>query len=208
MDGSYISIRTPKHKIRSTYANRHDSVSITLQGICDPQLRFLDVFTGVPSKIHDSRILKLSFIGKKLPCLCAPKYHILGDSAYPLREYLLTPFRDYGSLSECEKNYNKKFCRARVKIENAFGALKALFRQLLRLDFHSVEIMAQFVIAACVLHNICIDNDDVLEDDVKNGEIVLTFESFDENRRDNVLTQLGQLKRNEIKTLLWSSVGD
>ncbi|XP_037807843.1 putative nuclease HARBI1 [Lucilia sericata] len=127
IDGSYISIRTPKYKIRSTYANRHDGVSITFQGICDAKLRFLDVFTGIPSKIHDSRILKLSFIGKDLQSLCSPKYHLLGDSAYPIREFLMTPFRDYGNLSESEKKYNLKFCRTRVKIENAFGVLKGRF---------------------------------------------------------------------------------
>lgn len=157
VDGSYVSVRTPKHKIRSTYANRHDTVSITLQGICDSKLRFLDVYTGVPSKIHDSRILKLSFIGKDLPNLCAPKYHLLGDSAYPLREYILTPFRDYGNLTASEKNYNLKFCQTRVKIENAFGVLKCRFRQLMRLDFNNVENMAKFIIATCVLHNICIE---------------------------------------------------
>ncbi|XP_037826502.1 putative nuclease HARBI1 [Lucilia sericata] len=113
IDGSYISVRTPKHKIRSTYANRHDTVSITLQGICDSKLRFLDVYTGVPSK--------------ELQNLCAPNYHLLGDSAYPLREYLLTPFHDYGNLSDSEKNYNLKFCQSRVKIQNAFGVLKSRF---------------------------------------------------------------------------------
>ncbi|XP_036317984.1 putative nuclease HARBI1 [Rhagoletis pomonella] len=61
IDGSYISIRKPKNKIRSTYTNRHDCASITLQGICDAKLRFLDVYTGIPSKIHNSRVLKLSF---------------------------------------------------------------------------------------------------------------------------------------------------
>ncbi|XP_065365590.1 putative nuclease HARBI1 [Calliphora vicina] len=205
IDGSYISVRTPKHKIRSTYANRHDTVSITLQGICDSKLRFLDVYTGVPNKIHDSRILKLSFIGKELPNLCAPKYHLLGDSAYSLREYLLTPFRDYGNLSDSEKNYNLKFCRVRVKIENAFGVLKSRFRQLLRLDFHNVETMAQFVIATCVLHNICIDKNDFLYEEITSDEIHINSEHYDDDRRDNLLTQLGQIKRNEIKDLLYNS---
>ncbi|XP_017480720.1 PREDICTED: uncharacterized protein LOC108369998 [Rhagoletis zephyria] len=40
------------------------------------KLRFLDVFTGVPSIIHDARVLRLSFIGKELSSACAPKYHL------------------------------------------------------------------------------------------------------------------------------------
>lgn len=33
IDGTSINIRTPAHKIKSTYANRHDTPSIPLQGI-------------------------------------------------------------------------------------------------------------------------------------------------------------------------------
>ncbi|KAI8126849.1 putative nuclease HARBI1 [Lucilia cuprina] len=194
IDGSYISIRTPKYKIRSTYANRHDGVSITLQGICDAKLRFLDVFTGIPSNIHDSRILKLSFIGKDLQSLCSPKYHLLGDSAYPIREFLMTPFRDYGNLSESEKNYNLKFCRTRGR-----------FRQLMRLDFHNVDTMAKFIIACCVLHNICINKDDFYDEELSNNEYEFNNQPFDEDTRDNLLTQLGQIKRNDIKNHLFNS---
>lgn len=173
-------------------------MSITLQGICDAKLRFLDVFTGVPSKIHDSRVLKLSFIGKELPNVCAPKYYLLGDSAYPLREYLLTPFRDYGNLSEAERLYNTKFCQTRVKIENAFGVLKSRFRQLMRLDFHNVESMAKFVISCCTLHNLCIDRNDFIDLDATNYQAEsISIERGD--RRDYLLTQLGAIKQNELK---------
>ncbi|XP_067645037.1 putative nuclease HARBI1 [Eurosta solidaginis] len=156
IDGTYITARKPKGKIRSTYTNRHDSVSITLQGICDANLHFFDVYTGIPNKIHDSRVLKLSFIGSELQNAWAPKYHFLGDFAYPLRGYLLTPFRDYGNMSETEKKYNLKFWQTHVKIENTFGVLKSRFRQLMRLDFHNVETIVKFIIACCTLHNICI----------------------------------------------------
>lgn len=174
-----------------------------MQGICDAKLRFLDVYTGIPSKIHDSRVLKLSFIGSELPNACAPKYHLLGDSAYPLRDYLLTPFRDYGNLSESEKLYNLKFCQTRVKIENAFGMLKSRFRQLMRLDFHNVEAMAKFIIACCALHNICIDRNECC--DIETNDIEpenVPVEGGD--RRDQLLTQLGQLKRNELKNNFYS----
>ena len=47
IDGSYINIRTPAHKIRATYVNRHHGISTTLQGVCDSRKRFLDVFVGM-----------------------------------------------------------------------------------------------------------------------------------------------------------------
>lgn len=202
IDGSYIPIRSPKDKISSTYANRHDYPSITLQGICDAKLRFLDVYTGVPSKIHDSRIFKLSFISKEISDICKSKYHLLGDAAYPIREYLLTPYRNYGTLGNTEREYNLKFCQTRVKIENAFGMLKGRFRQLTRLDFHEVQTMAKFIIACCTLHNICINRDDIweIEDDTEDNTDI--YNQSDDDARDDLLTKLGQRKREEIKKKL------
>ncbi|XP_025153588.1 putative nuclease HARBI1 isoform X1 [Harpegnathos saltator] len=106
IDGTFIKVRTPAHKIKSTYVNRHDIPSITLQGICDARKRFIDTFTGIPSKIHDARVLKLSDICDELPGICeAGKYHILGDGAYPIREWLIIPFKDYGNLSAKDKQF-------------------------------------------------------------------------------------------------------
>lgn len=121
------------------------------------------MFTGTSSKIHDSRIFSLSFIRNKLSTVCQSKWHIIGDAAYPLRQYLLTPYRDYGNLTNEQIIYNKKFCATRVKIENTFGLFKSRFLQLLHLDFHKVDKCAQFIISCCVLHNICIDNNDFVE---------------------------------------------
>ncbi|CAL1685198.1 unnamed protein product [Lasius platythorax] len=43
IDGTYIPIRTPAHKIKSTYVNRHDMPSLTLQAICDAKKSLLHV---------------------------------------------------------------------------------------------------------------------------------------------------------------------
>lgn len=108
---------------------------VTLQAICDASKMFLDVFTGIPSKIHDARVLNYHLFQKKLKGICGDRWHILGDSAYPLKKWLLTPYRDYGQLTPAQRNFNYKFCSTRVKIENAFGLLKSKWRQLLRTDF-------------------------------------------------------------------------
>ncbi|KAI4455632.1 hypothetical protein MML48_9g00001212 [Holotrichia oblita] len=122
VDGTYIIIRTPVHKIKSTYVNRHHQTALTLQGICDNKKRFIDVFTGPPSKNHDSRDFNLSFISKELPYLCGERVHLLGDSAYALAPYLMTPYRDYGKLTLAEQSFNRTLSKTRVVI-----------------DFHTVE---------------------------------------------------------------------
>lgn len=192
IDGCYIPIRTPAHKIRSTYVNRHDQTALTLQGICDAQMKFLDCFTGISSKIHDSRVYDLSFIKNKVSQM-GDNYHIIGDAAYPISVNLLTPYR--GQLNEVQRNFNKEFCRARVKIENSFGILQNRFRQLIRLDMWSVSAMSNFIISCCVLHNICIEKGDVLID---REYIEITLNEEAPNLSDNRRRQLGQMKRDRM----------
>jgi len=192
------SVRTPAHKIKSTYVNRHDIPSITLQGICDARKRFVDTFTGIPSKIHDARVLKLSDIHAELPGICeGNKYHILGDEAYAIREWLIVPYKDYGNLSERQKIFNKKFCATRVSIENAFGLLKGRFRQLMELDMHNVDKISKFIISCCVLHNMCIDNNDDFDFSI-DQECNVDEPYKEAGEQEALLRRLGEIKRNEL----------
>jgi hypothetical protein len=55
--------------------------------------------------LHDARIYKKSALFQRLaentdPAL-AP-FHLLGDSAYPLSDNMLVPFRDNGHLSQAQ----------------------------------------------------------------------------------------------------------
>lgn len=204
IDGTSISIRTPAHKIKSTYVNRHDVPALTLQGICNSRKMFIDIFTGISAKVHDSRVLNLSqtipSVTTDLPQICGSQYHILGDSAYPIREWLLTPFRDYGSLSESEKKFNKQFCATRVLIENTFGILKGRFRQLLQVDMQKVTKITRFIVSCCVIHNLCIENNDNLEEE---AVMVLNEKDIIVSRDNDVtLKRKGEMKRLTIKDTL------
>lgn len=177
--------------------NRHDVTSLTLQGICNSEKQFIDVFTGPPGKIHDSRVFKMSFISHDIEKICGGQYHLLGDGAYGIHEYLLTPYRDYGTLDEGQKIYNKAFSATRVLIENAFGLLKNRFRQLMKLEYHDVDKMAKFIICCCVLHNICIDNKDFVE-----TEDSVDAEDANEENTEETLRTNGEKKRDAIKRFL------
>jgi len=61
--------------------------SITLQAICDYKKKFIDVFTGAPGKIHDSRVFALSDISKELPLICENKYHIIIKFVFPGKNF-------------------------------------------------------------------------------------------------------------------------
>ncbi|XP_058816678.1 putative nuclease HARBI1 [Topomyia yanbarensis] len=213
VDGCYISIRKPARKMAHTYVNRHDQLSITLQAVCNAKREFIDVDVGYSSRMHDARIFENSFISEKLPRICGQQFHILGDAAYPLREFLLVPFKDYGNLSNVQRNYNLKFSQTRVTIENVFGLLKTRFKQLMRLDFHSVERMALFVLACCVLHNLCAgdhmatsessnQSTENIPEEGEIGERIIPERSRRMDNRAAALRRLGEIKRNEIANSL------
>nr|XP_037289632.1 uncharacterized protein LOC119183526 [Rhipicephalus microplus] len=170
IDESYVKIQCPAYKVASTYCNRHHYLSLTLLVICDHKRRFLDAFTGTSSKMHDSRVFSLSPLSKNIASVCQGRYHILGDAAYPLREYLSTPYRDYGAMNKQQKGFNFKFSGTRVLIENAFRTLKKRFRQLMYLELHTIHWLNEFIISCCILHNLCIDYGDEEPDDDNNDD--------------------------------------
>lgn len=83
---------------------------------------------------------------------------ISGDSGYPLRPWLMTPFLDADAGSP-EGMYNQKHIRARVTIENTFGRLKNRWRCLCkdRVLHYKPTKCAQIIQACCVLYNIALD---------------------------------------------------
>ena len=55
--------------------------------------------------------------------------HLLGDSGYPLKTTLLTPFLHPGSVGEVL--FNEAHMKGRVCVERAFGVTKSRFRYIL-----------------------------------------------------------------------------
>jgi len=126
-------------------------------------------------------------------------YHLLGDAAYPLKKYLLTPYRDYGNLTAAQQNYNHKLSTTRVKIENTFALLKQRFRQLMFLEFITVKRSANFIISCCVLHNLCIMNNDDLNEDIDDVEYNERHIYNEQNPNDRIE---GEIKRDIICNVL------
>ncbi|XP_055837516.1 putative nuclease HARBI1 [Episyrphus balteatus] len=211
IDGCCIYIRTPARNDKSTFQNAQGDFSITLQSICDADKKFLDVFVGASSKLHNSQIYEMSEVSKEIPRICSQQYHILGDGAYPLREFLLTPYREleYGELSFQQRLFNEAHHQTRLKIKDSFSLLKARFRQLSHLDFFTVSRMSKFVLGCCVLHNLCLENGDLLIEEIENDKPAEN-NTFEENLNepepckdqqtvlDSVLLHKGQIKRNNI----------
>lgn len=138
-------------------------IPIVLQAVVREDLRFIDIFAGFPGKVHDARVFHHSKLFENGPELCGDG-HLLGDSAYPNLSWLLTPFRDNGHLTEVQTHYNYTHSSIRSTVERAFGLLKGRFTRLKYLDQNDTKLMVKTIVTGCILHNICILNNDDFQD--------------------------------------------
>ncbi|XP_060848196.1 putative nuclease HARBI1 isoform X2 [Rhopalosiphum padi] len=204
IDGCHIRIHAPRDK-RSDYTNRKMFQSIVLLAVCNARLEFTYIFSGWPGSSHDARVFKNSSLGHILinspQEIISKNLHILGDSAFPLLENLMVPYKATHILSEKEKLFNRRLSSTRVVIEQAFGLLLGRFRRLKVLEAKSIELMSLTVTSACILHNLALQNNDWIEiNDDHNTDLT---EFTDENNHEcSVSLAINQRngvdKRNEL----------
>lgn len=193
IDGCHIAIRRPVAD-EEAYVNRKSYHSILLQGIVDSRKKFIDIYVGEPGSMHDARVLRRSPIYN--PAMTdINTFHggfLLGDSAYPNLSWLVTPFKNYGNLTEEQVSFNYRHSNHRIVIEHAFGLLKTIFRRLLRFDNISIDIIVECIMAACILHNILVEarNDDYNEEPMDEDEEEDIDYDVIMNRREDVFAKM------------------
>ena len=176
IDGTHVEIKAPLIN-PADYFNRKQKYSIVTQAVADSRMLFTDVSTGWLGSIHDARVLRLSRVFREIEngtILTQPvtvingtnvRPLLLGDPAYPLRPWRMTPFPTGGALTAAQQRFNCHLSKARVIIERTFGKLKSRWRCLLKQLEESMERVPQTIITCCILHNICILMDDQLDED-------------------------------------------
>ena len=89
-------------------------------------------------------------------------FHIIGDSAYPNSNHLITPYKTTrgAKLTDVHKKFNTHLASKRAVIERAFALLGLRFPRVTLLPFRSNKKRIQCVVACCVLHNWCLIEDD------------------------------------------------
>ena len=175
IDATHVEIVAPENA-PIDYC-RKQKFTINTQAVVDGKLKFMDVSTGFPGSIHDARVLRASSLyhtAERGDILNRPlayvanqpvKPVIIGDGAYPLTSWLLKPYSDNGTLTRSEIKYNRTLSSARSVVERAFGILKACWRCLLKRLDNRTRNVVDIIITCCVLHNICEENGDEVEDE-------------------------------------------
>lgn len=200
IDGCHIEIKQPSTQNAYDYYNKKQFYSIILQGVCDPSLKFLNIFVGMLGKVHDARVFRLSSLQRQINLGLIPEnMHLLADSAYGLHDNILTPYRDNGHLTRQQRRYNKKHASTRSCIERAFGLLKNKFRRLRFLDMNLIEEIPIVITACCVLHNFILIHEGYEdgEDIIDNLDKVPDLEEHHPHNNRN-----GVNKRNNIANIL------
>lgn len=200
IDGTHFKIKAPVENAIA-YFNRKKYHSLAMQAVVDSKKRFIDIRCGEPGSFHYSRILRRSAlftnatenVNRGFP----NNTFIIGDSAYPLKDWLVTPFKDNGSLNSNQISFNVIHSSTRMVVENAFGLLKGRFRRLLHFnESTNLEVCTNVIVAACVLHNICINEKDDYElHNCETGEEALEDNNEEmgevqQNRREQLLNEL------------------
>ena len=94
------------------------------------------IYSGWPGSVHDSRVLKNSELWEHGDNACRTN-HIIGDGAYPIKEWLLTPYRDTGHLNAEQ--------RTRTVIERSFCLLKGRFKRLQFIEVKNMETACDII---------------------------------------------------------------
>lgn len=155
LDGKHIAIRCPAGG-GSYYFNYKKFHSIVMLALVDAQHRFTYVDVGSNGACSDSGIflqtdlracLENGTLGlpgpEPLPGGETPvPYFIIGDDAFPLKEWMMKPFPHRGLSCE-ERLFNYRLSCARRIVENAFGILAN--RSVLQLGYsgaHKMNVMS------------------------------------------------------------------
>ena len=124
--------------------------------VCGPNNEFLNVVARWPGSTHDSFVFNNCALKQSLERgqynFGRPYCHLIGDSGYALRPYLLTPVAHPADAHE--RQYNKALKGTRYLSETTFGQWKMVFRCLSdtrgKLSF-SPEKKCKVIVATAVL---------------------------------------------------------
>ena len=119
-------------------------------------------------RLHDARVFRTCDLYTHLNDGNLPEdQHLLGDSAYGLTTYMITPYRNNGHLTDIQKAFNRRHSSTRSVIERAFGLLKCKFRRLNdKLDMRRLDMIPTVVLCASILHNFILSKERINFDEL------------------------------------------
>lgn len=110
---------------------------------------------------------------------------------------MIVRYRDNGFLTEAQKNFNRIQSSTRAIVEHSIGLLKGRWRILLdRMDVHRTDLIPYYIIVCCILHNLCLKNNENLE---YPGLIPEPSNYLGPHEPTRYQCEMGRIKRDRIK---------
>ena len=117
IDGTHIPIKAPYDNAEQ-YVNRKKFHSNQLQGVCDADRFFTDVYCAYLGSVHDARVLRNSPLYQDAEnsesVLFPESTYIIGDAACPLKTWLVTCFKNDGKLTREQRQFNYVLSSTRI----------------------------------------------------------------------------------------------
>ncbi|CAC5355615.1 unnamed protein product [Mytilus coruscus] len=158
-DGKHVGVQAPCNS-GSYYYNYKHTHSIVLMALVDANYRFTYVDVGSNGRNYLEDTKKVPFV-------------VVGDEAFPLKEYLMKPYPQRGGLDDSQRIFYYRLSRARRIVENAFGILCNRFRVLRAPILSSPDKVEKIVLCCCALHNFLRPENQTVND-AENGQDIGT----------------------------------
>nr|CAI5842222.1 unnamed protein product [Callosobruchus analis] len=143
IDGTHVKIYSPGGEDGEVYRNRKSYFSINVQLVCDRNLKINNIVARWPGSAHNATIFNHSRLRTRFEAGEFGNSVMLGDSGYPLTQYLLTPLAN-------------PHIRTRNCIEKTNGVWKRRFPALCYGLRCKTETNLAIIVATAVLHNIAL----------------------------------------------------
>ena len=165
LDGWIVKVQKPLKSDGvnnpQSFYSRKGYYGVNVQAICDKNKKIL--FRSILSRgaEHDSTAFKNSSLYKWLlqhwESMAQKGYYFIGDTAYGLRSFLLTPYDDtmHGSA---EDNYNFFHSSSRISIECAFGEINLRWGIFWRALKFPLKMNCKIIDVCMRLHNFIVDH--------------------------------------------------
>ena len=194
IDGTHIPILKPSTN-DYIYINRKGYASINCQIVVDSDLVIRNLVCKYPGSSHDAYILRSSKLFTNFESKNDSSI-LLGDSGYPLQNWLFTPFLN--PLSEAEESYNYSHIRTRNTVERAIGVWKSRFRCISLIGGplrFPPQTCPQIILATAILHNIArtLNKQPDPINDLIDEQLDPQFENYDEQNENNDARELRSL---------------
>ncbi|KAL0879297.1 hypothetical protein ABMA27_003076 [Loxostege sticticalis] len=161
LDCTHIKIISRGGVLSELYRCRKGYFSINVQVVCDADLKIRDIIARWPGSVHDCTIFNNSHLCADFESGRYGNHYLLGDGGYFNKNFLLVPISQ--PQTTAEEAYNKCHIATRnTVLERCFGVWKRRCPCLEKgITLNKTSTVNQVIMASAVLHNMCIDLNEV-----------------------------------------------